>query len=50
MLRFFVSHVNVHQKASTTEEVLKNQVNKMSRLVNASQPDTSHSTVSIMGT
>lgn len=35
---FFVSHVNVHQKASTTEEVLTNQVNEVARLVTISQP------------
>lgn len=34
----FLSHINFHQRASTNEETLSSQVDKMTRLDDASQP------------
>ena len=34
----FVSHVNIHQRVSTMEGALNHQVNKMTLLVDTSQP------------
>lgn len=37
----FVSHVDICQKVSTMEDVLNNQVDKMTQLVDISQPSLS---------